>query len=156
VELLHFSHFHHVSLVQWTNRLLLATGGSSLRPGGATHTLELCLATVVTPTWSLITGYDRSPLLAVFAETLATHLVQFHSHCRSQIMVTYCQDPVKPIPVPVGEPCGAPAFLTLWPCLTGPVDWPFASATGGSGSRPGGATHSLKLGLPVRVISLKD
>jgi hypothetical protein len=41
VELLHFSHFHHVSLVQWTNRLLPATGGSSLCPRGATHTLEL-------------------------------------------------------------------------------------------------------------------
>ncbi len=27
-------------LVQWTNRLLPATGGSGLRPGGATHTLE--------------------------------------------------------------------------------------------------------------------
>jgi hypothetical protein len=30
-----------VSLVQWTNRLLPATGGSGLCPGGATHTLEL-------------------------------------------------------------------------------------------------------------------
>ncbi len=43
VELLHFSHFHHVSLVQWTNRLLPATVGTSLHPGGATHTLELGL-----------------------------------------------------------------------------------------------------------------
>jgi hypothetical protein len=43
VELLHFSHFHHVSLVQWTNCLLPATGGSGSRPKGATHTLELGL-----------------------------------------------------------------------------------------------------------------
>jgi hypothetical protein len=33
VELLHFSHIRHVSLVQWTYRLLPATGGSSLCPG---------------------------------------------------------------------------------------------------------------------------
>jgi hypothetical protein len=33
VELLHFSHFHHFSLVLWTNRLLPATGGSGLRLG---------------------------------------------------------------------------------------------------------------------------
>jgi hypothetical protein len=41
VELLHISHFHHVSLVQWTNRLLPATGGSNQRQGGgggANHT----------------------------------------------------------------------------------------------------------------------
>ncbi len=31
VEPLHFSHFHHVSLVQWTNCLLAATGGSASR-----------------------------------------------------------------------------------------------------------------------------
>jgi hypothetical protein len=43
VKLLHFSHFHHVLLVQWTNRLLPATGGSSLRPRGAAYTLELGL-----------------------------------------------------------------------------------------------------------------
>jgi hypothetical protein len=43
VDLLHLSHFRHVSLVQWTNRLLPATGGSDLHPGGATHTLELGL-----------------------------------------------------------------------------------------------------------------
>jgi hypothetical protein len=43
VELLHFSHFHHVSLVQWNNHLLPPTGDSSLHPGGATHTLELGL-----------------------------------------------------------------------------------------------------------------
>jgi hypothetical protein len=41
VELLHFPHFHHVSLVQWTKCLLPATGGSGLRPGGETYTLEL-------------------------------------------------------------------------------------------------------------------
>ncbi len=41
VELLHFSPFHHFSLVQWTNHLLPATGGSDSRPGGAIHTLEL-------------------------------------------------------------------------------------------------------------------
>jgi hypothetical protein len=28
VELLHFLHFHHVSLVQWTKHLLPAPGGS--------------------------------------------------------------------------------------------------------------------------------
>jgi hypothetical protein len=33
VEFLHFSHFHHVSLVQWTKSLLPATKGSSSRPG---------------------------------------------------------------------------------------------------------------------------
>ncbi len=43
VELLHFSHFHHVSLVQWINRLVPATGDSGSRLGGATHTLELGL-----------------------------------------------------------------------------------------------------------------
>jgi hypothetical protein len=43
IRLLHLSHFHHVSLVQWTNRLLPATGGSGLRPAGSTHTLELGL-----------------------------------------------------------------------------------------------------------------
>ncbi len=37
------SHFHHVSLVQWTNRLLPATGGCGLRPRGATHTLKIGL-----------------------------------------------------------------------------------------------------------------
>jgi hypothetical protein len=31
VELLRFSHFPHVSLVQWTNHLLPATGDSGLR-----------------------------------------------------------------------------------------------------------------------------
>jgi hypothetical protein len=46
VELLHFSQFHHVSLVQWTNCLLPATGGSSSRPRGATHTLELGLPVI--------------------------------------------------------------------------------------------------------------
>jgi hypothetical protein len=30
VELLHFSHFHQVSLAQWTNRLLPATRGCTL------------------------------------------------------------------------------------------------------------------------------
>ncbi len=34
-----------------------------------------CLATLVTPMWSLITDYKRSSLLAVFAATLATLLV---------------------------------------------------------------------------------
>jgi hypothetical protein len=43
VELLNFSHFHLVSLIQWTNHLLPATGGSGSCPGGATHTLELGL-----------------------------------------------------------------------------------------------------------------
>jgi hypothetical protein len=43
MELLPFSHFPHVSLVQWTNRLLPATGGSDSRPRGATHALELGL-----------------------------------------------------------------------------------------------------------------
>ncbi len=43
VELLHFSHFHYVSLVQWTNRLRPSTGGSGSRLGGATCTLELRL-----------------------------------------------------------------------------------------------------------------
>jgi hypothetical protein len=69
VELLHFS---HVSLVQWTNCLHPATGGSASCPGGANHTLELGLPV---SGWSLITGYDRSSLLAVFAVTLATLLV---------------------------------------------------------------------------------
>ncbi len=32
---------YHVSLIQWTNRLFLTTRGSSSRPRGATHTLEL-------------------------------------------------------------------------------------------------------------------
>jgi hypothetical protein len=39
----HFSHFQHVPLVQWTICLLPATGGTSSRPGGATHTLEVGL-----------------------------------------------------------------------------------------------------------------
>ncbi len=43
VELLHFSHFHHVSLVHWTKRSFPATGGSDLCSRGATHTLELRL-----------------------------------------------------------------------------------------------------------------
>jgi hypothetical protein len=43
VELLHFSHLHHISLVQWTNCLLPATGDSSLCPRVGTHTLELGL-----------------------------------------------------------------------------------------------------------------
>ncbi len=34
VEHQHKSHFHHVSLVQWTSRLLPATGGSNQRRGG--------------------------------------------------------------------------------------------------------------------------
>ncbi len=38
VELLHFSHFNHVSLVQWTNCLLPITVDSGSRPRGATHT----------------------------------------------------------------------------------------------------------------------
>jgi hypothetical protein len=41
VQLLHFSHFYHVSLGQLTNRLLPATGGSGSHPEGVTHTLEL-------------------------------------------------------------------------------------------------------------------
>jgi hypothetical protein len=41
VELLHFSHIYHVSLVEWTYCLLPATGGSSSRPGGATHATTL-------------------------------------------------------------------------------------------------------------------
>ncbi len=32
VELLHFSHFHYVSLVQWTDGLLPATGGQWFVP----------------------------------------------------------------------------------------------------------------------------
>jgi hypothetical protein len=32
VELLHFAHFHHVSLVQWTYHLCPTTGGRGLRP----------------------------------------------------------------------------------------------------------------------------
>ncbi len=43
VELLHFSHFHHVWLVHWTNHLLPATGDSGLAPRGGTRTLELGL-----------------------------------------------------------------------------------------------------------------
>jgi hypothetical protein len=43
VEILHFSHFHHVSLVQWINCLIPAIGGRGSRPGGATHTLKLRL-----------------------------------------------------------------------------------------------------------------
>ncbi len=39
LELLHFSHFHHVSLIQWTNSMLTATGGSGSRLWDATHTL---------------------------------------------------------------------------------------------------------------------
>jgi hypothetical protein len=82
VELLHFSHFHHVSLVQWTNRLLPATGAqfSSSRPGDATHTLELGLPgsdlslQLWPPTWSLFTGYDRSSLHMVFAATCWLYL----------------------------------------------------------------------------------
>jgi hypothetical protein len=50
VELLHFSHFHHASLVQWTNRLLPTAGGSSPCPGynsdfGTGITCKRCLAT---------------------------------------------------------------------------------------------------------------
>jgi hypothetical protein len=41
VQLLHFSHFHAASLVQWVNPLLPATGGSGSRPGGAPTLLEL-------------------------------------------------------------------------------------------------------------------
>jgi hypothetical protein len=53
VELLHFSHFQHVSLVQWTNHLLPATGGNGSGPGGATHTLELGLpVSAVSLQWS--------------------------------------------------------------------------------------------------------
>jgi hypothetical protein len=37
------SHTHYVLLVQWTNQLLPATRGSGMRPGSATHTLELGL-----------------------------------------------------------------------------------------------------------------
>ncbi len=33
MELLHFSHFHHVSLVQWTKCLLLTTGLAVCTPG---------------------------------------------------------------------------------------------------------------------------
>jgi hypothetical protein len=48
--------------------------------------------------------------------------------CRPQIMAPYRQDPVRPIPVTgEGEPCGTPVFLTLSPCLTGPVELSFAS-----------------------------
>ncbi len=80
MELLHFSHFHHVSLVQWTNHLLPTTEGSDLRPGvqpalGTGITCQRCLATMVTLTWSLITGYNRSSLLAIFVATLDTLLV---------------------------------------------------------------------------------
>jgi hypothetical protein len=83
VVLLHFSHFHHVSLVQWTNCLLPATGGSGSCPGGATHTSELGLLLalsrysgepdVIPDHW--LWKVDRSSLLAVFAATLATLLV---------------------------------------------------------------------------------
>jgi hypothetical protein len=41
MEVLHVSHFHHVSLVQLTNHLLPTTRGNGSCPGGATHTLEL-------------------------------------------------------------------------------------------------------------------
>ncbi len=43
MELLHFSHFHHILVVWWTNCLLPAKESSSSRLGGATHTSELGL-----------------------------------------------------------------------------------------------------------------
>jgi hypothetical protein len=56
VELLHFSHFHHVSLVQWTNHLLPATGGNSLRLG-VQPTLWNCYCCLATAhVWAVCKG----------------------------------------------------------------------------------------------------
>jgi hypothetical protein len=49
LELLHFLQFHHVSLVQWTNHLLPATGGSGSHPRVATHTRKLGLPVSANP-----------------------------------------------------------------------------------------------------------
>jgi hypothetical protein len=68
-EFLHFSHFHQVSLVQWTNRLL-PPQGAAVRIPGVQPTLwnwdyllvPSCYSSDLTE--SLITGLDRSPDLS--------------------------------------------------------------------------------------------
>jgi hypothetical protein len=63
MELLHFSHLDHVSLVQWTNHLPPATGGSHLRRRGVTHTFELGL-----PRWMCICTGQNPRRHVVFIE----------------------------------------------------------------------------------------
>ncbi len=83
-------------------------------------------------------------------------LSQFCSYCTAGQRLwqaTYRQDSLRPIPVTGGEPCRAPAFLKLSPCLTGPVYWLFASCH--SSSHSGGVTHTIELGLPFSTVSLQ-
>ncbi len=152
VELLHFLHFYHVSLVQWTICLLPATGGSGLRPGGATHTLELGLPVSYV---SLHWWPQRDPWSPTMTSPMTWATGCFsHPSCPSSILTAAhrlmrhtVRTPSGPYPLLKRDPCGAPAFPTLSQCLTGPQ--------GGNGSRPGAATRTLEMGLPVSDVLLQ-
>jgi hypothetical protein len=136
---------------------------------GVTHTsgtgisCQWCLATLVTPSWSLISSHDKSSLLAVLVTTLATGCYSCPS-CPVPFWLKatdYGDIPLesrKAQPVTGGggvDPCGAPAFLTPLHSLTGPVDQLFCFLFRGSGLCPGDAPTLLELGSPVSNVSLQ-
>jgi hypothetical protein len=123
---------------------------------GTGITCQHRLATVVSPTWSLITSFNRSSLHSTFTATLATLLVP----APFSLQATDYGDilPGSHWPIPVTREGGA-----LWnSCISYTFTMSHWSnktnrllpATGGSGSCHGGATHTLELELPVSAVSL--
>ncbi len=104
MELLHLSHFHHVSLVQWTNRLVPATGGSSLHLRGITHTLKLGLpvSAVSIQKYFLIsilqTIYfkeSKSTIFSIFLQLFWKRLKVIHSSSVLKIFFFYPRADIK-------------------------------------------------------------
>ncbi len=112
---------------------------------------------MVTLTWSLITCYDRSSLLTPCAVTLAT--LSLHVLIPLSLQATdYGDIALRSRKAHTrywggGGPCGAPAAHTFTMC-----HWFIALTVcfppRGSSPCPGGATHTLELGLPVSAVSL--
>jgi hypothetical protein len=134
----HWIHSHHVSLVQWTTRLLPVTRDpGSKPPGGVLMWNRNSPVSVVSLHWWPRYGWSLWPRLRRASSRTVTRpscrqcdnptwshtafMSRFHTRCRSPFRLhnlgcwggTLWRD------------CNLTSFS---PCLTGPVDYPFASS----------------------------
>jgi hypothetical protein len=146
-------HSHHVSLVQWTNRLLPIMRDSGSIPRGylcETGILLLAMSRyigdpdVIDHCGLIWGGLRPEPLLGPRADNVIIPLDLTQLFCPGFTLAAgppsgFTTDTVSCWGGALWRACNLTAFT---PCLTGPLDYPFASHHEGPGFNPwGGGTY---------------
>ncbi len=136
-------HSHHVSLVQWTTRLLPATRDPGSKPlGGLMWNRDSPVSVISLHWWPWNDWKFLWPRLRRVSSRTITR-----SSCQQ------CDNPTKSHTALLSR--FDTRYLTSFsPCLTGPVDYPFASRHKGPGFKTPGGTY-VKLGFSFSIVLLQ-